>query len=285
MPSGGSRSGAGRKSTWNSGRKFEDTATIRVPKEFKLELLEIAKKLDAGEKYELDTNSYLNQTVISDLHLKIQELENSSTKLIETLQQKGMLLEQVEKSKLELETKSKDFWSTLDELQQKNYSLQEELGDGLVIMNDQVDNVCQLAIQFLHEWLKQIRYSGSLQRKTNSYEVLALEKETDICEIVTDSKLLKNEIVTDSNKHIQMDLLDIEPDEIDEKSMSLKPLTSVELSERFNRSKGFVKGLKFSYKNRLDELSARLKQHDPQGVGWKFSDEDQKYYPIVLPTV
>lgn len=49
MGRGGSRKGAGRKSTWVSGRKFEDTTLIRVPKEYATKLLEIAHRLDAGE--------------------------------------------------------------------------------------------------------------------------------------------------------------------------------------------------------------------------------------------
>lgn len=42
---GGHRDNAGRKSTWNNG----DTQTIRVPKVFADQLIEIAKKLDRGQ--------------------------------------------------------------------------------------------------------------------------------------------------------------------------------------------------------------------------------------------
>jgi DNA-directed RNA polymerase subunit RPC12/RpoP len=49
MPRGGSREKAGRKSTWKSGCKFEDTKSIRVPAHIADQVLEIAHKLDAGE--------------------------------------------------------------------------------------------------------------------------------------------------------------------------------------------------------------------------------------------
>lgn len=44
MPRGGSRSGAGRKSTWN----YAETVVIRVPVRFQHQLLEIAHCLDQG---------------------------------------------------------------------------------------------------------------------------------------------------------------------------------------------------------------------------------------------
>ena len=46
---GGKRKGAGRKSTWVSGCKFEDTKLIRVPTAIAERLLDLAHKLDAGE--------------------------------------------------------------------------------------------------------------------------------------------------------------------------------------------------------------------------------------------
>jgi hypothetical protein len=57
MPRGGHRKGSGRKSTWISGCKFVDTKLIRVPESLADELIEIAHKLDAGEKLETVTKS------------------------------------------------------------------------------------------------------------------------------------------------------------------------------------------------------------------------------------
>ncbi len=55
MTRGGHREKAGRKSTWVSGCKFEQTKLIRVPIAISDRLLEIAHKLDAGETIDLVT--------------------------------------------------------------------------------------------------------------------------------------------------------------------------------------------------------------------------------------
>lgn len=52
-PRGGYRQNAGRKSGWN----HKDTCTIRIPKEFASQLVEIARRLDKGEKIDNDTES------------------------------------------------------------------------------------------------------------------------------------------------------------------------------------------------------------------------------------
>jgi hypothetical protein len=67
MPKGGKRNGAGRKTTWASGRGFNDTTVIRVPKEFANRLLEIAHKLDAGENLDFVANSNYNTASQSNI--------------------------------------------------------------------------------------------------------------------------------------------------------------------------------------------------------------------------
>ena len=57
MPRGGKRVGAGRKSSWPSGCGRADTKLIRVPIKLADELLEIARKLDAGESLESVTQT------------------------------------------------------------------------------------------------------------------------------------------------------------------------------------------------------------------------------------
>jgi hypothetical protein len=57
MPRGGRRDGSGRKSTWVSGCKFEDTKLIRVPSFISDKLLEIAHKIDSGEDIDSETKS------------------------------------------------------------------------------------------------------------------------------------------------------------------------------------------------------------------------------------
>ncbi|NEO34462.1 MAG: hypothetical protein F6K36_29495 [Symploca sp. SIO3C6] len=60
---GGSRKGAGRKTTWESGCKQEDTKPIRVPKNIADQLLKIAHRLDKGETLESDTKSKSDKVV------------------------------------------------------------------------------------------------------------------------------------------------------------------------------------------------------------------------------
>ena len=50
---GGYRENAGRKSGWN----HSQTCTIRIPKTFASQLVELARRLDNGEKFDTDTES------------------------------------------------------------------------------------------------------------------------------------------------------------------------------------------------------------------------------------
>ena len=50
---GGYRENAGRKSGWN----HRETCTIRIPKTFASQLVELARRLDNGEKFDTDTES------------------------------------------------------------------------------------------------------------------------------------------------------------------------------------------------------------------------------------
>jgi hypothetical protein len=52
MPRGGARKGAGKKTSWKSGCKFNDTKLIRVPSALALRVLEIAHWLDDGGEIE-----------------------------------------------------------------------------------------------------------------------------------------------------------------------------------------------------------------------------------------
>jgi hypothetical protein len=89
MARGGQRDGAGRKSTWSSGCKFEQTKLIRVPSSISDKILEIAHKLDSGETIDLETKS-------------INEIETKSVEQLEliTIQDKSYLQsELIEKGK------------------------------------------------------------------------------------------------------------------------------------------------------------------------------------------
>jgi gamma-glutamylcysteine synthetase len=63
---GGVREKAGRKSSWVSGCRQEETKLIRVPEKLAKQLNEIAHRLDAGEVIDLDTKSIREENV----HLK-----------------------------------------------------------------------------------------------------------------------------------------------------------------------------------------------------------------------
>ena len=121
MPRGGRRIGAGRKTAWESGCSFAETTVIRVPKVLKNKILEIAHRLDAGEKIDLDTKSLRDRN--NYLEVKISELEK------QLLNQKQDEKEVVIKSKvkgkqgtIELDTKSKIILSG-SKLSQKRFGL------------------------------------------------------------------------------------------------------------------------------------------------------------------
>lgn len=60
---GGYRENAGRKSSWQHG----ETQTIRVPKVFASQLIQMARRLDNGEEIESDTKSKLqNVDIVTD---------------------------------------------------------------------------------------------------------------------------------------------------------------------------------------------------------------------------
>jgi len=78
MARGGQRDGAGRKSTWTSGCKFEQTKLIRVPSNISDKVLEIAHKLDSGENIDLETKLLKeeNQRLKNELEsFRIKQLE------------------------------------------------------------------------------------------------------------------------------------------------------------------------------------------------------------------
>jgi hypothetical protein len=91
MVRGGQRQGAGRKSTWESKTRFEDTVVVRVPRNIKDKILEIAHKLDSGEIIDLDTNSRIKEL---EGRISSLELENE------------VLMEQLERYRCDLETES-----------------------------------------------------------------------------------------------------------------------------------------------------------------------------------
>ena len=78
MPRGGKREGAGKKNTWKSGCKFEDTKVIRVPVLISDKVLEAAHKIDAGRDLEKEILS------LKDDKSKLErQLEDLNTRQLE----------------------------------------------------------------------------------------------------------------------------------------------------------------------------------------------------------
>ena len=110
MPRGGKREGAGRKTTWASGRGIEDTRVIRVPKEFASKLLEIAHKLDAGESIDFVTNSNYDTLTQSNIAATPAQVIDSAASTEFVIPHEEVALESVTESKpvsTELITESK----------------------------------------------------------------------------------------------------------------------------------------------------------------------------------
>lgn len=287
MASGGYRSNAGRKSTWVSGRAFKDTATIRVPKEFKETLLEIAKKLDAGEPFDLDTKT------------KADELQELKSKLLEVELRKQQLNEDVKKYHLDLETKSKEFQLKIEDLERENSHLQSLINNNQSISGISPSVFVDLIADFVQKWQKKIKGLTPLDTSSKAHQMLfdlqkiiydekaklniAINLKTNIGSSVinlnteTKSKNESFDIETKSINSAQLELLDLKSDNVAE---YIKPLASAELSKRFNKPDGFVKTKKYQLKHRPNDFLALLKNSDPQNIGWKYSEKDKKYHPI-----
>lgn len=285
MARGGKRERAGRKTTWESGVKFEETSPVRVPNYIKDKVLEVAHKLDAGEDIDFVSNS------------KNQQLQELESKLLLVESENEQLSKQLEKVYLDLETESKKLQLKIQELEQENYRLQGELNNSQpTIDNNSAD--WELVKQSIHDFRKRLVRLQPIQAvpEANNF-LLNLEKKfeteklsidttavsTDkldkpVGEIVTKSGIVETKIVTKPETHTQLGLLDIN---IEENSINNKPLTSVELSKRFNKNEGYVKAKKNYYKDRILEFELMLKTSDPDGIGWRYDQKDKKYHPII----
>ena len=116
---GGYRENAGRKSSW----KHRDTCTIRIPKPFAVQLVELARRLDNGEKIDTDTESNWGNDLVTESNLAAQPessgkldtdteskspLENSVTKSLEQSEALSQFAHQSESGeKVDIDTESK----------------------------------------------------------------------------------------------------------------------------------------------------------------------------------
>lgn len=86
MPRGGKRDKAGRKSSWSSGVKFEDTSLVRIPSYLKDKVLNLAHKLDAGDCIDLaQMQSQISRLKDENKKLKQQLQENKINLIVNDL--------------------------------------------------------------------------------------------------------------------------------------------------------------------------------------------------------
>lgn len=110
MPRGGYRENAGKKTTWQSGCKFEDTKPIRVPKVIANRVKQVAHQIDAGSDpiTEIDNLKDSNQQLLNEnqaLRDQLRELEQQNNNLsfqIEQLDQELSKIKSENQSQLSL---------------------------------------------------------------------------------------------------------------------------------------------------------------------------------------
>jgi hypothetical protein len=246
---GGIRQGAGRKTTWASGCKQEDTKPIRVPKVIANQILEIAHKLDAGQVIDLDIQSKEETVTKSKLELKLSAVEKCLTKWRQLCSSKSSTeMQKLEQMLVELEL---IVW-----------------GKDLSVVNE----VSELVTES----------SGGNKK--------------DITELVTNSKELINsdsfsatpngeELVTESKPLTyanQLELLNIQEELVLPKPIRCKPEphSAVELAERLRTNKSNVSRYKTG--KRKGGLLQWSLSRDPEGFGWEYSVELNKYLPVEI---
>lgn len=319
MPRGGKREKAGRKTGWGSGVKFEETTPIRIPKYLKDKLLEIAHRLDSGEDFDSVSNS--NEQELQKLRSNLSLIELHNQKLVKQLEQAEKhcldleteskllnsrldeleyanknLVRELENSKLDLDTKSKEYENKVFYSEQKNKTLQDEIDKYCIVSSNGSNHFFELISQFAQKWriqvtgLSPINMAAKTHQMLSELQKLILEEKQSIDLInssqidlnntlieVNTEKPKQERIVTKSKGHTQLGLLDIDNNK---NSSNLKPLSSKDLSKRFGKSDNFVKAKKYQLKDRIQDFELLLKESDPDGVGWKYSEEDKKYHPV-----
>lgn len=171
MPRGGKRDKAGRKSSWSSGVKFEDTSLVRIPSYLKGEVLKLAHKLDAGDCIDL-----------SQMQSQISMLEDENARLKQELQENRInsIVNDFNVFLEPLHSKIKDW-------RQKAHKLRPI--DSASFLNEILSELQILVSQ--EQFKRQINnqvFSDSIPQKNTQEQA-------------------QNKIVTKSKDHIQLDLL------------------------------------------------------------------------------
>lgn len=250
---GGSREGAGRKTTWASGCKQENTKLIRVPKAIATQLLEIAHELDAGEAIDLDTESKEEKVTKSNLDLKLTAIEECLTKWRQY---------------------SNGYKPNPNTRMQKMREMLVEL-EAIVWRKD---------LSLASEVLESVTESD----RTNEKEIIELAtKSNDLIE--QDSASIATATESESLSSVsQLELLNVLEGEQLEANEALllaepfkyrpKPHSAVELAKRLKTNESIIKEYKSSkHKGSFSEWSFH---RDPEGFGWKYSVDLKKYVSV-----
>ena len=174
MPRGGKREGAGRKTTWASGRGIEDTTVIRVPKEFASKLLEIAHKLDAGASIDFVTNSNYDTVTQSNITTLPTQVVDSAASTESVALQEEVVAESVTESKqveIELVTESKPVQKEL--VTESKNEINELVTNSV---NESEDDQTSLVVHPKVEALSKITSAQMAERMEMSSKTLASHK-------------------------------------------------------------------------------------------------------------
>ncbi len=314
MPRGGKRERAGRKTTWDSGVKFEETSLIRVPNYIKNQLLEIAHKLDAGQNIDLTSDS--NQQELEELKFKLSTIEFENQKLKDELEKSHLdleteskilnlrldeliranesLIREFENAKLDLVTKSKELKDIIFNLEAENKLLKSKLPQFSKLSDTSSTNFLEFIAQYLQEWKIQISGLSPINTAAKTHQMLP-ELQKIVLEHKESLDLLKiaepdvnipstnhptnkndsNEIVTESKGHTQLGLLGIDNHD---NSTSLKPLKNVYLAKRLGIDPSNLVAIR---KKGNEKLISYTASKDPQKIGWRYSESEKLYYPVI----
>ena len=254
---GGSREGAGRKTTWVSGCKQEDTKPIRVPKVIAERLLEVAHKLDAGEVIELDTQSKRKKIVKSTLESKLTAVEECLTKWRQY---------------------SNECSSNPSTRMQKLRQMLVELE--LIVWGKDLSPILE-AFELVTE-SKKISKDKTIELDTKSNELVGQEYNSDervISELLGELEL--------SGSVSQLELLDPPKKENLEANKLLllaptgckpEPHSAGELAKRLETDVSNIS--KYKAGKRKGTLLEWSLERDPDGFGWEYSEELKKYLPV-----
>lgn len=113
MPRGGQREGAGRKSTWASGCRFEETKLIRVPSAIADQVLNFAHQLDADNSQSINSDLETKSKASFGQQLEIPTLLTEIHPITQSLLVKrlGVSADQIRKSKGRTGDKALQSWS------------------------------------------------------------------------------------------------------------------------------------------------------------------------------